>query len=138
MIALVMLLLIILGQRFGVSSSFRALCSIGGAGKKFAYFKYDWKSHSWLLTFIVGSMIGGGIASTILASPEPVQISEATIQDLQEIGIQHPKSMEEGAGFLPTDIFKMENLTSPMGIIVIILGGFMICLLYTSPSPRDS
>jgi len=32
MIALVMFCLIYLGQRFGVSSSFKALCSIGGAG----------------------------------------------------------------------------------------------------------
>ena len=41
MIALVMFLLIYLGQRFGVSSSFKAMCSIGGAGKSIAYFDYD-------------------------------------------------------------------------------------------------
>ncbi len=126
MIAFVMLLLIFFGQRFGVSSSFRALCSIGGAGKKIDYFNYNWKSHSWLLTFIVGSMIGGGIASTVLASPEPVQISQSTIDDLSELGIKTPSTMEEGAGFLPTDVFNFDSLLSLKGMIVIILGGFLI------------
>ena len=78
MISLVMFLLIYFGHRFGVSSSFRALCSIGGAGSKFDYFNYDWKNHDWLLVFILGSIIGGGIASTWFASPNPVAISEAT------------------------------------------------------------
>ena len=126
MIALVMFLLIYFGQRFGVSSSFRAICSIGGAGKKFSYFNYDWKSHDWLLVFILGSIIGGGIASTLLASPDPVQISEATIVDLSAIGIHTPQTHAEGSGFLPTDIFNMENLFSLKGIIIIVLGGFMI------------
>ncbi len=126
MIALVMLMLIYLGQRFGVSSSFRAMCSIGGAGKRFEYFNYDWKSHSWLLTFVLGAIIGGAIASTILASPEPVQISQATINDLQAIGIKTPENLSEGTGFLPTDIFDLNNLLSLKGIIVMVLGGFLI------------
>ena len=92
MIALVMFLLIYFGQRFGVSSSFRALCSIGGAGSKYDYFNYDWKNHDWLLVFILGSIIGGGIASTLFASPDPVAISAATISDLKSIGIQTPLS----------------------------------------------
>ncbi len=126
MIALVMLMLIYLGQRFGVSSSFRAMCSIGGAGKRFEYFNYDWKSHSWLLTFVLGAIIGGAIASTILASPEPVQISQATINDLQAIGIKTPENLSEGTGFLPTDVFDLNNLLSLKGIIVMVLGGFLI------------
>ena len=126
MIAFVMFLLIYLGQRFGVSSSFKAMCSIGGAGSRFEYFNYDWKSHSWLLTFVMGSIIGGGIASTVLASPEPVTVSAATISDLAAIGIKAPQTNVEGAGFLPAEIFNFETLMSLKGILIMVLGGFLI------------
>ncbi len=126
MIALVMFLLIYFGQRFGVSSSFRAICAIGGAGKAADYFKYDWKRHDWLLTFVIGSIIGGSIASTLLASAEPVQISSATISDLARMGITTPNNLNEGAGFVPLDLFNIDILFSLKGIFVMVLGGFLI------------
>jgi len=126
MIALVMFLLIYLGQRFGVSSSFKAMCSIGGAGKSIAYFDYDWKSHDWLLTFILGAIIGGGIAINFLGSPTPVNVSAATIADLQELGIQVPQTRAEGTGYLPLELFNFENLGSLQGIILMVVGGFLI------------
>lgn len=126
MISLVMLLLIYLGQQFGVSSSFQAICSVSGAGSRFEYFNYDWKKHDWLLVFVLGSIIGGGIASTFLTSPEPVQISNATINDLSELGISFPKTNADGGGFLPSDVFNFEVLKSLQGIILIVVGGFFI------------
>jgi len=126
MIAFVMFLLIYFGQRFGVSSSFRAFCSIGGAGSKFEYFNYDWKSHDWLLVFVVGSIIGGALATTVFASPEPVQLSEATIADLAQLGVQAPTDIAQGAGFVPAEIFNFETLLSAKGIILLVLGGFLI------------
>jgi len=126
MIALVMFLLIYLGQRFGVSSSFRALCSIGGAGSKINYFDYDWKSHDWLIIFIVGAIIGGFIASNFLASSQPVQISQSTISDLAALGVHTPQNLSEGTGYLPLDLFNFEVLFSVKGIIVMVLGGFLI------------
>lgn len=126
MIALVMFLLIFLGKRFGVSSSFRALCSIGGAGKSYKYFQYDWKSHDWLLVFILGAIIGGGIASTLLASPTPVQVSAATVQDLAVLGIKVPETTQEGSGFIPTDLFNFDFLFTLPGFIMIVVGGFLI------------
>ncbi|MFK8103642.1 MAG: YeeE/YedE family protein [Saprospiraceae bacterium] len=126
MIALVMFLLLYLGERFGVSSSFKAMCAIGGAGSKFSYFNYDWKSHDWLLMFVVGAIIGGGIASTILASPAPVQISAATVADLAALNIAAPQTMAEGTGFLPAEIFSLDNLKSLQGVLVMVVGGFLI------------
>ena len=126
MISLIMFLLIYFGHRFGVSSSFRALCSIGGAGSKFDYFNYDWKNHDWLLVFILGSIIGGGIASTWFASPNPVAISEATISDLKLLGISTPTITLEGAGFVPNEIFNFQSLMTLKGFILLIIGGFMI------------
>jgi len=126
MISFVMFLLIYLGQRFGVSSSFQAMCSIAGAGSLFDYFDYDWKKHDWLLTFVIGAIIGGGIGVSLLASPEPVAISSATIADLQGLGISVPQNTSEGMGFLPHDLFNFQNLASLEGILIMVLGGFMI------------
>lgn len=126
MIVVVMFLLIYFGQRFGVSSSFRALCTIGGAKNMASYFNYDWKSHDWLLTFVLGTMIGGGIAINFLSSPEPVQISAATIKDLVDLGITTPRTNAEGLGFIPHDLMSFETLGSLKGILVMVLGGFLI------------
>lgn len=126
MIALVMFLLIYTGKKFGVSSSFQAICAIGGAGKVADYFKYDWKSHDWLLTFVIGAIIGGGLAVTVFASPEPVQISKATVADLAALGIQIPQTKAEGLGYIPQDIFNFEHLFTLSGFILMIVGGFLI------------
>ncbi len=81
MVVVVMFLLIYFGKQFGVSSSFQALCAVGGAGKKINYFNYNWKGHDWLLVFIIGAVIGGSIAISWLGSPDLVQVSEATITE---------------------------------------------------------
>jgi len=87
MIVIVMFLLIHFGQRFGVSSSFRAICSIAGAGKLAEYFRYDWKSHDWLLLFVIGAIIGGFLSQQFMANPLPVAINQQTVQDLSALGI---------------------------------------------------
>ena len=126
MIALVMLLLIQAGERFGVSSSFRALCAIGGAGKRISYFDYDWKKHDWLLTFALGAIIGGAIGVTALGSPDPVSLSAATTADLEALGVMVPKTRAEGLGFIPHDLMNFENLASLQGILLMVVGGFLI------------
>ena len=125
-IAIVMFLLIMLAKRFGVSTAFKTICAVGGAGKKIAYFDYNWKDHNWLLLFIIGGIIGGFLASTVFASPEPVQISAATIGDLAELGINTPTSFSEGSGFIPEDLFNFESLLTIKGLILMVLGGIFI------------
>jgi len=126
MITLVMFILTYLGKKFGLSGSFTTLCSIGGAGRWYDYFDIDWKKQDWLLVLVVGAIIGGMIGSSFLSSAVPVQISQATIVDLSELGISYPTSIVEGAGFLPTEIFNFENLKTFQGFILMIVGGFFI------------
>ena len=125
-IVITMFLLILLGRRFGISTSFKTLCAIGGAGKKFNFFNYEWKEQYWLLMFVVGAVIGGFIASSFLASPAPVAISDATISDLAELGISYPSTLSEGTGFIPHDIINFESLKSLRGILLMVVGGFFI------------
>lgn len=126
MIVVVMFLLLWFGGEFGVSSNLRAMCAIGGAGKKHAFFDYNWRNQIWNLVFIGGAVIGGFIASTFLASPEPVQISAATVSYLETIGIQTPTTIAEGTGYVPSEIFDGKNLASPVNLIILIVGGLLI------------
>jgi len=124
-IAFVMLLLILLGQKFGVSSSFRALCTIGGAGKWFDYFKYDWRSHDWLLVFVLGSMIGGYFAFNFLNSGMSSAINSDTILSLKELGVTVPQELGK-THFVPEEIFSFERLKTLPGLIILVGGGFLI------------
>jgi len=121
-----MFLLLWFGGEFGVSSNLRAMCAIGGAGKKHEFFNYDWRSQIWNLVFIGGAVIGGFIASTYLGSSEPVQISEATQTYLSSVGIQTPQTLEEGTGYVPKEIFATENAFSVSNLIILIIGGILI------------
>lgn len=122
-LALIVFLLTWMGRKFGISSSFEAMCTIGGAGRRIPYFKVDLKDKSWLLFLVIGTLLGGFIAGEWLSSPEPVAISEATIEFLGQRGLDYPASDATGRGFLPTSIFNWSN---GAGIVAALLGGFLV------------
>ena len=121
-----MFFLLWFGNRFGVSSNLKHLCAIGGAGKNHAFFDYDWKAQSWNLVFISGAVIGGFIATRCLMSPSPVAISDATQAYLSSVGISTPRTLDEGLGFVPSEIFSTATLFSARNLIMLVIGGFMI------------
>lgn len=122
MIVVVMLLLLLAGKRFGVSSSFQAACAMGGAGKLSSYFNYDWKDQSWLFLFVAGSIIGGFIASNFMQSPEVIDLSNAFLDDLKVLGLDQPV-----VGHInPSDLFNFEILLTLKGLLLFIGGGFLI------------
>ena len=123
-ISLVLFLMTYLGRSFGMSTAFKNFCSIAGAGKKYSFFEFELKDNTWRLAFAFGAVVGGFIAGTFLQSPEPVDISAATIAHLQEDwGMKYPRTLKEGRGLLPTEIF---NYSNPLGVLLTIVGGFMI------------
>ena len=124
MIVFVMFLLLWFGGEFGVSSNLRTLCAIGGAGKKYDFFNFNWKDQIWNLVFIAGAIIGGYIAINYLGSPEPVQISQATRTYLQSVGIHVPQTLAEGNGYVPSEIFG--HPFSPINLFMLTIGGFLV------------
>lgn len=118
-IAAILFLMTWMGRSFGVSSVFKSMCQMAGAGKKYDFFDFDIKKEHWRTVFILGGITGGFIASTFLQSPEAVDISTSTLAHLKEWGWDYP----QGNGFLPTEIF---NYSSPKGIILSIVGGFLV------------
>ncbi len=120
-IALVMFSLLYFGNNFGVSANFRNMCSMLGGGKSCEFFDFDWRKQTWNLVFVLGTVIGGFIAAQFLMLETQIGISEATKSDLVGLGIANP-----GAEILPPEIFSFESLLSLKGIIIIIVGGFLV------------
>lgn len=123
MIALTMLILTWMGRSFGVSMTFRNICTVAGAGKRNAFFNVNLKDEQWRMAFVFGGLIGGFIAVTFLASPEPVAISQATIGALEKLGISYSNSDALGYGFVPTAIFNFQSIK---GIALALAGGFLV------------
>lgn len=126
MIALVMWLLLWFGGEFGVSSTLKTMCTIGGAGKRYDFFNFDWKAQIWNLVFIGGAVIGGFLGVTVFGSPEPVQIAESTQEYLNSVGIDTPQTLAEGRGYVPQEIFALDNIFSVVNLIVLVVGGVLI------------
>lgn len=120
LIALVMVLLLIFGQSFGVSSTMRSLCALGGAGRWVDFFKFDWRAQQWNLVFVLGAVVGGFLVSQFFPDPDPVAISTQTIKDLQNMGIEHQQ------GLLPASIFDWSQLLSIKGFLIMVVGGFLV------------
>jgi uncharacterized membrane protein YedE/YeeE len=121
MIALVMFLLLIFGRQLGVSSSFRTVCAMGGAGKYIPFFSMDWRDQMWNITFIIGIAIGGYLGGNVFSNDNPVDISAETVSDLQELGISNP-----GHQLVPEEIFSWESLFTPRTMVFLLLGGFLV------------
>jgi uncharacterized protein len=112
-------LLIIGNKQFGISSTLRHVCAAVLPSNK-PYFKYDWKKEIWSLFFVGGIFVGGIIATTALADPNPIQIAAQTQADLTALGIK------DFNGLMPTDLFSLESLFTLRGFIFMVLGGFLV------------
>lgn len=116
-IALNLFLLFYFGQRFGVSTSMKTTCSMLGAGNVSKFFNYDWKCESWLLIYVLGSVIGGYFAFHFLHAGDAVIVSDKTAAALQQLHIQANQSYE------PAEIFQTFSLKN---IFIFVIGGFLI------------
>lgn len=120
LIAVTMFLLLWVGGKFGVSSTLRSVCAIGGAGKSISFFDYDWKSQIWNLVFVFGAIIGGYIANSWFCNPGELSLSSKTVNDLKEFGIDF------NGGLAPQELFTWQSLLTFKGFMVLVLGGFMV------------
>lgn len=120
-IALVMLLLLLVGKNFGMSSNLRTLCTLCGAGKSSEFFRFDWKAQKWNLIVVLGAIIGGYIGSHHLSRSVAVEINPKTVTELQDLGFA-----SAGAEYLPEELFAGGVWTSPKTILLLALGGFLV------------
>ncbi|MDO6737272.1 YeeE/YedE family protein [Wenyingzhuangia sp. 2_MG-2023] len=118
LIALVMFLLLMMGDSFGMSSNLRTLCTICGAGKKTDFFQFDWKSQKWNLLVMIGAVIGGFIGAYFLSSNSGVDISSETVLSLKDYGIT-----SSATSYLPTEIFWDFSIKN---LLLLAIGGFLV------------
>lgn len=120
-IAAVYTTLALFGKSFGISSTLRTACAIAGAGKTIKFFDYDWKSQVWNLMFVLGSVIGGFIATQFLSNGEAMLLSESTITSLEQLNMNSYQQT-----IYPSEIFSLESLFTIKGFIVMVIGGLLI------------
>ncbi len=119
-IAGIMVILLFFGKSFGFSSNLTNICSMLGVGKLIPYFDFNWKKQQWNIWFLAGSVIGGYIAVHYLQSPQPLNLSPATIADLQKLKIPFDGKLEPGS------LFNWHYLQTKRGLLVFLGGGFLI------------
>ncbi len=106
------------GRKWGVSSTFRDVCA-ATFPRNLDYFQYSWRRiGAWRLTMAIGLVLGGLVAG--LTGPAMVGISAATRADLGALGIT------DFSGLVPSEIFSWSGLGTPAGMVLIVLGGFLV------------
>jgi uncharacterized protein len=115
---MVPILLLLANKPFGISSSLDHICAACIPARP-SYFRYDWKSKTWNLMLVAGIVIGGVIGGLWLDNTR-ILISEATVTDLNALGIVDVR------GYLPESIFSWENLFTFQGMIFMVVGGFLV------------
>ena len=126
LIGLMVPLLLWAGGEFGVSENLRHICAAVLPTRN-EFFRYDWKATGlWNLTFALGIVLGGAVAGTVLASPDPIVISAATTADLEAMGLT---TFE---GLAPAQVFSWEGLANlQLPSLLAVLGFFAGGLLAT-------
>lgn len=112
-------LLLLGNKQFGVSSSLRHICA-ACIPAKIPFFQYEWRKEMWNLFFVAGILIGGFVATQFLSNPHPIQISDTTVADLQNLGV-----VVDGE-LMPASIFNVSNIFSMTGLIFFVVGGFLV------------
>lgn len=121
LIALVMLLLLLVGKSFGMSSNLRTLCTVCGAHKTADFFRFDWASQKWNLVVLLGTIIGGFIGAHFMSNTTEIDLNPKTIQHLETLGFENA-----GATYLPNKLFTTENISDIKTLIILIIGGFLV------------
>ncbi len=121
LLTLVMVTLLMIGKRFGMSSNLRTLCTICGADKAVDFFKFDWKAQRWNLIVVMGVIIGGFIANNFLTRDASVGLNPKIINDLKAKGFE-----SAGEAYMPTILFSNEALSDPKALLLLIIGGLLV------------
>jgi uncharacterized membrane protein YedE/YeeE len=121
LIGLMVPALLLLGNRlFGFSSNFRHACAAWLPARP-AYLRYDWRAAGgWNLVFALGTLLGGLIAATVVGHPDEITIDAMTRADLAALGVT---SFD---GLVPTDLFSWGSLLTVQGLILFVVGGFLV------------
>ncbi len=120
-IAAVLFLLLFSEKQFGMSSNLRTLCAMAGAGKKTAFFNFNWRQYRWNLIVAIGAAVGGFIAANYMSDGSVGDIHHDVVVQLDNLGVQ-------GAGkdYMPETFFSPDAFSNPKTLALLALGGFLV------------
>jgi uncharacterized membrane protein YedE/YeeE len=136
-IGITIFLLLYFGKEFGLSANLRTMCAADGAGDYADFFNFDWEKQGWNLMVALGAVFGAYIAANYFDTDYQAHISEATVETLNEIAGEDVLTY----GNVPIvpgkdvmhkeipafwDIYSWESLFTLRGLIIIVVGGFLI------------
>jgi uncharacterized membrane protein YedE/YeeE len=116
---MVPILLLIGNKSFGISSSLRHICA-ACIPAHIPFFHYDWKKEAWNLFFVFGIVIGGILVALYLQDPNSVKVHPKLANELATYGVT------DHSALLPVQLFNWPNLLSPQGIVLTVVGGFLV------------
>jgi len=87
--------------------------------KKVPFFDFNWQAQKWNLLFLVGSVLGGLISTTLLKNDAPLKLASATVTDLKAIGVNFDGQLN------PAQLFGVHSL-SFKNIVVLLSGGLLV------------
>ena len=112
--------LLILGNKsFGISSSLRHICA-ACIPANIPFFTYDWKKEVWNLFFVFGILLGGTLAISLLANPQPVDVNPKLVTELAQYGITNFTHL------VPQDVMNWQSLFTLRGFITMVMGGLLV------------
>jgi uncharacterized protein len=113
------LLLFLANRNFGLSSNLQHICAM--LPSRASYLRYDWRSAGgWNLLVFAGIAAGGYLAGVLLASPQPVALSDATRADLAALGVTQDE------GLAPGSLFGADALGRGPVLLTLLVGGMLI------------
>lgn len=119
-IGLMVPILLISGNKsLGISSSLRHVCA-ACLPSNIPFFQYDWKKEIWNLFFVFGVFLGGIITALYLKNDQPMVVNPELMKELSQYGIS------DYSGLVPVELFNWPALATPRGIVMMLLGGFMV------------
>ena len=121
LIALTMLLLLLVGKNFGMSSNLRTICTALGADKTCDFLCFDWKEQRWNLLVMLGAVIGGFIAVNYLSGDNAPEINSEVINNLKSLGFE-----SAGSSYLPLELFGTAIFSSVKSIFILLIGGVLV------------
>ncbi len=120
LIGLMVPTLLIFGNKtFGISSSLRHVCA-ACVPAKIPFFSYDWKKEIWNLFFVFGIFLGGILAAMFLKNESAIILNQDLVNELAGYGINDTSSL------IPAELFSWDSLKTVRGLVLMILGGFLV------------
>jgi len=121
LLGLMVPLLLVLGNRnFGISSTFRHVCSAALPVKAEYFTSDDVRANAWNLVLALGVIVGAAIAVLFLGGDRAPAVSPAAIELFERWDVAAPAALQ------PAEIYGASGMVSARALVSLVAGGFLV------------